>query len=94
MLTSQADRAAADFARLPDKGVLIPHEHLEESLGRYCGLMLFVKEMDDQHYAQTSAAYLATSSDLYRREIGDLLSHARTQIRKPTDEELESCACA
>lgn len=89
----QADRAAADFDRLPEKGALVPHEHLEEALGRYCGLMLFVKEMDDLYYTQISAAYLATSSDLYRKEIGDLLSYARSQVRKPTDDELEACAC-
>ena len=87
---AEADHAVSDFVRLPEKMALAPHEHLEQALGEFCGLMLFVKEIEDQRYNQIAASYLATSSDLYRKEIGDLFNHARTLIRKPTDDELEA----
>jgi hypothetical protein len=34
---------------------LPPHSELEDYLGRYAGLMLFVKEIEDQRYQQICA---------------------------------------
>ncbi|BGP68575.1 hypothetical protein NBRC10513v2_001910 [Rhodotorula toruloides] len=72
------------------KGTLPTHSGLEDFLGRYCGLMLFIKEIDQQQYQQICSAYFTAMSDLYRREIQDLMNHLRGQVKKATDDELEA----
>ncbi|EGG07394.1 uncharacterized protein MELLADRAFT_85837 [Melampsora larici-populina 98AG31] len=66
------------------------HEPLEKYLGTYCGLTLFMKELDEARYQQLCAAYFATFSDMHKKEISALFEVCRTQIRKPTEEELEA----
>ena len=39
-----------DAAAARDKNRLKSHAAMEDFLGRYCGLMLFVKEIDQQRY--------------------------------------------
>lgn len=41
-----------DPSTRPGKGTLPSHSGLEDFLGRYCGLMLFIKEIDQQRYQQ------------------------------------------
>ncbi|KAK4053149.1 hypothetical protein OIV83_001884 [Microbotryomycetes sp. JL201] len=72
------------------KSSLPSHSKLEDFLGRYCGIMLFIKEMDRGFYQQICATYFKAMGDLYKQEISDLLLHLRGQIRKATDEELEA----
>lgn len=43
-------KAGADGGPARDKGRLRSHAAMEDFLGRYCGLMLFVKEIDQQRY--------------------------------------------
>jgi hypothetical protein len=33
----------------------LPHDALEEKLGHYCGLVLYVKEMDEERYQKLCA---------------------------------------
>ncbi|EGG06336.1 uncharacterized protein MELLADRAFT_87296 [Melampsora larici-populina 98AG31] len=70
------------------------HEPLEKYLGTYCGLTLFMKELDEARYQQLCAAYFATFSDLHKKEISALFEACRSQIRKPTEEELEATFAA
>lgn len=35
-------------------------------------------------------SYFSTTSDLYKGEIGALLAHNRTLVRKPTEEEQDA----
>ncbi|KAH9818614.1 exocyst complex component Sec3-domain-containing protein [Melampsora americana] len=70
------------------------HEPLEKYLGTYCGLTLFMKELDEARYQQLCAAYFATFSDMHKKEISALFEVCRTQIRKPTEEELEATFAA
>ncbi|KAJ8295628.1 Exocyst complex component 1 [Rhodotorula toruloides] len=79
-----------DPSARPAKGTLPSHSGLEDFLGRYCGLMLFIKEIDQQRYQQICSAYFTAMSDLYRREIQDLMNHLRGQVKKATDDELEA----
>ncbi|KAM0792567.1 hypothetical protein ACM66B_005230 [Microbotryomycetes sp. NB124-2] len=72
------------------KATLPTHSKLEDFLGRYCGIMLFVKEMDKGFYQQICASYFKAMGDLYKQEISDLFTHMRGQIRKATDEDLEA----
>ncbi|KAM0753811.1 hypothetical protein T439DRAFT_285041 [Meredithblackwellia eburnea MCA 4105] len=73
------------------KGPKLPsHAVMEDFLGRYCGLMLFVKEIDQSRYQQICAAYFTAMSDLHRAEIQALMTTFRGQIRKVTEDELEA----
>ncbi|KAK4058603.1 hypothetical protein OIO90_000047 [Microbotryomycetes sp. JL221] len=72
------------------KATLPSHSQLEDFLGRYCGLMLFVKEVDRGFYQQICAAYFKSMGDLYKQEVSDLLLSLRGQIRKATDDELDA----
>lgn len=51
-------KAKSDF-------VLPSHAPMEDFLGRYCGLMLFVKEIDQGRYQQICAVSL----DIWRRAL-------------------------
>ncbi|GAA5951609.1 hypothetical protein JCM8115_005195 [Rhodotorula mucilaginosa] len=72
------------------KGTLPRHDKMEDFLGRYCGLMLFVKETDQARYQQICSAYFSAMSELHRQEIRDLMAYLRGQVRKATEEELEA----
>ncbi|KAI5474704.1 Exocyst complex, component Exoc1 [Pseudohyphozyma bogoriensis] len=74
----------------PKPGLLPSHATLEDFLGRYCGLMLFVKEIDNSRYQQICSAYFSAMSELYRRESQELIQVFRGMIRKPTEDELEA----
>ena len=62
MLHSQADLVSNDKAKgateTKAKAVLSSHDQMEKYLERYVGLMLFVKEIDDQRYQQICAVCL------------------------------------
>ncbi|GAA5835794.1 hypothetical protein JCM9279_004648 [Rhodotorula babjevae] len=79
---------AAAAAR--DKGRLKSHAAMEDFLGRYCGLMLFVKEIDQQRYQLICSAYFTVMSDLHRQEIQGLMTSLKNQVKKATDDELEA----
>lgn len=57
MFKYQADLIIKDHERMGPKAtaVLLPHKQFEAYLERYVGLMLFVKEIDDQRYHQICA---------------------------------------
>ncbi|BGP14101.1 hypothetical protein JCM10213_002398 [Rhodosporidiobolus nylandii] len=78
-----------DAASRP-KGQLPSHSVMEDFLGRYCGLMLFVKEIDGARYGQICSAYFTAMSDLHRQEIQQLMNALRGQVKKATDDELEA----
>ncbi|GAA5829678.1 hypothetical protein JCM11251_000247 [Rhodosporidiobolus azoricus] len=72
------------------KTQLPSHSVMEDFLGRYCGLMLFVKEIDGARYGQICSAYFTAMSDLHRQEIQELMNALRGQVRKASDDELEA----
>ncbi|GAA94093.1 uncharacterized protein L969DRAFT_93478 [Mixia osmundae IAM 14324] len=92
MFKFQADTTLNDKTRAITKAnpKLLPHTQLEAYLGRYCGLMLFVKEIDDQRYSQICASYFTAVSELQRKEIADYANVMRAAIRKATQEEQEA----
>ncbi|TNY17143.1 exocyst complex component Sec3-domain-containing protein [Rhodotorula diobovata] len=83
-------KAGADGGPARDKGRLRSHAAMEDFLGRYCGLMLFVKEIDQQRYQLICSAYFTAMSDLHRQEIQELMNSLRGQVKKATDDELEA----
>ncbi|GAA5947406.1 hypothetical protein JCM3765_001664 [Sporobolomyces pararoseus] len=70
-------------------GQLPSHDSMEDFLGRYCGLMLFVKEIDSGRYSQICSAYFIAMSDLHRHEVQEVLGGLKKQVKKASEEELE-----
>ncbi|KAH8915864.1 hypothetical protein BT69DRAFT_1229374 [Atractiella rhizophila] len=92
MFKFQIDLMEKDSSRAIDKNKpsLPTHAKLEEYLGRYCGLMLFVKEVDYQRFQQICSAYYTAASDLHRKEMTELFAAYRKLSRKPTEDEQEA----
>ncbi|SDA04161.1 BZ3500_MvSof-1268-A1-R1_C044g00125 [Microbotryum saponariae] len=76
--------------KMKKDGTLPAHEQLEEFLGRYCGIMLFVKEIEFERYEEICSTYHCVMSDLYRSEIQELLASFKAGIRKTPEDELEA----
>ncbi|KAG8912226.1 hypothetical protein FRC01_005215, partial [Tulasnella sp. 417] len=66
---------------------LSPHSDLETYLGRYCGLMLYLKEMDEDRYAKVCANYFSTASDMHSREMKTVFMAFMNMVKSaPADE--------
>lgn len=90
----QADALLSDPARQaaasPPTPYLRDHSPMEDFLGRYCGLLLYMKEIDDKCFARLSAAYFASASELYKTEMQRIFAVYKGQVRKATDEDAEA----
>ncbi|KAI1789802.1 exocyst complex component Sec3-domain-containing protein [Ganoderma leucocontextum] len=66
------------------------HRNFETYLERYHGLLLYLKEMDENAYAKICAAYFTAASELHAIQIRALLSTYSGMVKKaPTEEEVE-----
>lgn len=65
------------------------HTELENYLGRYSGLMLYLKEMDETVYAKLCAAYFSALNDLHGTQIRAMLSSCLGLIKKASEEDQE-----
>lgn len=74
----------------PGRATLVNHRSLEDNLGRYSGLMLYMKEMDEGVYAKICVAYFSASSELHGQQIRALLSFYQNLIKKIPEDESES----
>ncbi|TFK77261.1 hypothetical protein BDN72DRAFT_784249 [Pluteus cervinus] len=94
MFTAQAKLLLGDTdgmtkpagARRP---ILIPHGEIEAYLGRYAGLMLYLKEMDETVYGKLCAAYFSSASELHGTQVRALFSTYIAYVKKAPDEEQE-----
>ncbi|KAG7099041.1 hypothetical protein E1B28_000920 [Marasmius oreades] len=68
------------------KPTILPHNDLEAYLGRYSGLMLYLKEMDESVYGKLCATYFSASSDLHGTQIKVLLSTYANYIKKANED--------
>ncbi|KAJ7225687.1 exocyst complex component sec3 subunit [Mycena pura] len=66
---------------------VILHQDLEQYLGRYAGLMLYLKEMDEKVYAKLCAAYFSAASELHNTQIKALFSAYINLVKKANDED-------
>ncbi|OCB87846.1 hypothetical protein A7U60_g4980 [Sanghuangporus baumii] len=94
MFTAQSDLLLGDTNGLvssSDVGslVVLDHKPLEVYLGRYCGLMLYLREMDETKYSKICAAYFSAASDLHSKQVKALLTAFSKFIRQATEEETE-----
>lgn len=72
----------------PPHPSLPDHAPMEDVLGQYCGLLLYMKEVSSATFSRVSAAYFASASECYRTEMQQLFSVYRRQLRKASDEDI------
>ncbi|PPQ64521.1 hypothetical protein CVT26_002060 [Gymnopilus dilepis] len=68
---------------------VIPHTDLEAYLGRYSGLLIYLREMDESVYSKLCATYFSSASDLHSTQMKALLSAHLDLVRKAPDDESE-----
>ncbi|KDQ30968.1 hypothetical protein PLEOSDRAFT_1036431 [Pleurotus ostreatus PC15] len=68
---------------------LLPHKSMEDYLGRYAGLMLYLKEMDEIMYGKLCGAYFSAASELHAEQMKALMSIYLGYVRKAPEEDQE-----
>ncbi|KAK0543955.1 hypothetical protein OC845_005868, partial [Tilletia horrida] len=63
------------------------HAHLEELLGRYCGLVLYMKETSPGYFARLSSAYYASVSECWRHDMVLFLTGWKKRIKRGTGDD-------
>ncbi|KAI9436774.1 exocyst complex component sec3 subunit [Lactarius psammicola] len=63
------------------------HKELESYLDRYCGVILYMKEMDEVAYGKLCAAYFSAASQLHNTQMTSLLSHYNGSIKKAQEDD-------
>ncbi|KAJ7783605.1 exocyst complex component Sec3-domain-containing protein [Mycena maculata] len=91
MFTAQSQMLLGNTDGLSKEGRgrpnIIMHEDMEQYLGRYAGLMLYLKELDEKVYGKLCAAYFSAASELHSAQIKALLSAYINLVRKAADED-------
>ncbi|KIJ46415.1 hypothetical protein M422DRAFT_140811, partial [Sphaerobolus stellatus SS14] len=82
-----ADRTLNNKDRRKDE--LRRHTELETYLARYCGLTMYLREINDDWYSKICAGYFSTANDIHSHEIKELFSAYAALVKKATDEEAE-----
>ncbi|KIJ68210.1 hypothetical protein HYDPIDRAFT_24509 [Hydnomerulius pinastri MD-312] len=72
-----------------ERPTITNHQSMESYLGRYAGLLLYLKEMDESVYSKFCAAYFSASSDLHSNQMKTLMSFYSGLLKKPLDEDGE-----
>lgn len=89
---AQTKAVLKDSARLsnlsPPNPMIEKHTNVEELLGRYCGLLLYAKEVSPTFFQRISASYYASASERYKSEMITLFSVWKSLVAPVTDEEV------
>ncbi|KIK07465.1 hypothetical protein K443DRAFT_673379 [Laccaria amethystina LaAM-08-1] len=74
---------------MPPRGLptVIAHQDIEVYLGRYAGLMLYLKEMDENVYGRLCAAYFSAASELHSTQLKSLLSIFLQSVKKAPEDD-------
>jgi hypothetical protein len=72
----------------PPTPTMTDHSAVESVLGRYCGLLLYAKEVSPSYFTRISAAYFASASDRYKSEMTKLFSVCKGQVAKVSEDEV------
>jgi Skp family chaperone for outer membrane proteins len=75
----------------PGRGrpVIKNHQGMQAYLGRYAGLLLYLKEMDESIYSRFCGAYFSTISELHKKQMGNLLSIYAGLLKRTPDEDAD-----
>ncbi|KAG2159680.1 exocyst complex component Sec3-domain-containing protein [Suillus bovinus] len=65
------------------------HQGMETYLGRYAGLLLYLKEMDESIYSRFCGAYFSATSELHKKQMGSLLSIYAGLLKRTPDEDAD-----
>ncbi|KAI9595869.1 exocyst complex component Sec3-domain-containing protein [Syncephalis fuscata] len=89
--TFQADRCVSEYAKsgVVASFMLNGHRTLEESLSRYRGLMLWIKEVDPRRHNELLDLYAQAVAVAYKEEIKELLAFGLgvlTPKKQPTED--------
>lgn len=71
----------------PPQPSLTSHDPIEAALGAFCGLMLYVKEVEPKTFERISAAYLTSAAERYKEECSRLVGAWTSLVRKAGEEE-------
>ncbi|KZT33260.1 hypothetical protein SISSUDRAFT_1054465 [Sistotremastrum suecicum HHB10207 ss-3] len=94
MFSVQADRVlnekigSKSTISLAQSLTLARHEIMEAYLGQYSGLMLYLKDMDEERYGKVCAVYFSTISELHSKQIKAMLMAYVSLIKKASDDEV------
>lgn len=88
----ETQRLSSDPARQkalqPPQPTLLDHEPMEDVLGQYCGLLLYMKEVSPPNFSRVSAAYFASSSECYKVEIQKLFASYQSQLKAVSEDDV------
>ncbi|PPQ67093.1 hypothetical protein CVT25_005694 [Psilocybe cyanescens] len=91
MFTAQSKLLLGDTSGLArssqSRPVALPHRDLESYLGRYSGLMIYLREMDENIYSKLCATYFSAASDLHNTQVKALLSAHLDLVKKAAEDE-------
>ncbi|KAG1784128.1 exocyst complex component Sec3-domain-containing protein [Suillus placidus] len=75
----------------PGRGrpVIKSHQGMDAYLGRYAGLLLYLKEMDESIYSRFCGAYFSATSELHKKQMGSLLSIYAGLLKRTPDEDAD-----
>ncbi|KAJ3511244.1 hypothetical protein NMY22_g15712 [Coprinellus aureogranulatus] len=94
MFTAQSELLLGDNNGIinPSQGysVIVQHDDIEKFLGRYAGLMLYLKEMDEAAYGKLCAAYFSSMSGLHQAQITALLASYLSLVKKGQEDDQDS----
>ncbi|PWN27166.1 hypothetical protein BDZ90DRAFT_232721 [Jaminaea rosea] len=71
----------------PPKPTLTTHDVVETTLGSYCGLMLYAKEVEPKTFERISAAYLTSAAERYKEEVTRLVGVWKMLVRSTGEDE-------
>ncbi|KAF8913023.1 exocyst complex component Sec3-domain-containing protein [Gymnopilus junonius] len=77
------------LSRPTSRPTAISHTDLETYLGRYAGLLIYLREMDESIYSKLCATYFSATSDLHGTQMKALLSSHLELVKKTPDDDLD-----
>lgn len=80
----QSEVTFADTQKRRQSIVLEPHVELGKALMGYEGIVLFVKDTDEERYKKMCLNYITTISKLHQKEMRGLLMNLKTQLNSST----------
>lgn len=91
MFTAQSKLLLGDNDAVIKSGrgrpTLRDHRDFETYLARYCGLIVYLKEMDESVYAKLCAAYFSAASELHKPQMKTFFIACSGLVKKGTDED-------
>ncbi|KAG8937030.1 hypothetical protein FRC03_004096 [Tulasnella sp. 419] len=63
------------------------HEPAERYLERYCGLMIYLKEMDESKYSKIAALYFSATNEAHRNEMKTVFASCSRGIKSANEQD-------